>query len=183
MRPSQFDQDELARGMAVELEHTDDRALATEIAMDHLVEDPMYYRKLALLENPLRPPIRNGACVVIVRAGRVLAITHGHDHANLNLPGGGVEAGESFGQAAVRELMEETQVDGSAATLIPVHHRRGALAESVAFAALGDLRFPPMMFSRPFEGFVRWCAPADLLMPTCTHARSNLVTFSRLGLI
>lgn len=48
--PEDFDPDELARGVQVELEHTDDPELAKEIAMDHLVEDPAYYQKLALID-------------------------------------------------------------------------------------------------------------------------------------
>ena len=44
--PADFNAKELARGMAEEKEHTDDEATAQEIAMDHLAEDPQYYRKL-----------------------------------------------------------------------------------------------------------------------------------------
>lgn len=33
-------------GIEVEMEHTHDVAVATEIAMDHLAEDPIYYKKL-----------------------------------------------------------------------------------------------------------------------------------------
>lgn len=41
-----FDADELARGIKVEMEHTDDRKVAEEICKDHLSEDPQYYSKL-----------------------------------------------------------------------------------------------------------------------------------------
>ena len=41
-----FDQTELAKGIKVEREHTNSDALAKEIAMDHLTEDPHYYTKL-----------------------------------------------------------------------------------------------------------------------------------------
>jgi 2'-5' RNA ligase len=41
-----FDSGELQRGARHEMEHTDDWRLAKEIAMDHLAEDPDYYRKL-----------------------------------------------------------------------------------------------------------------------------------------
>lgn len=44
--PTSFDPAELRRGAMVELEHTSDLSVATEIAMDHLVEDPRYYDKL-----------------------------------------------------------------------------------------------------------------------------------------
>lgn len=44
--PKDFDQTELAKGIKVEREHTNSDALAKEIAMDHLTEDPHYYTKL-----------------------------------------------------------------------------------------------------------------------------------------
>lgn len=48
--PDQFDPADLQKGLQVELEHTKDHALAQEIAMDHLTEDPDYYNKLDELE-------------------------------------------------------------------------------------------------------------------------------------
>src|SRR3990167_5393607 len=45
--PSDFDHEQLEIGTAHELEHTDDSSIAAEIAMDHLIEDPEYYEKLA----------------------------------------------------------------------------------------------------------------------------------------
>lgn len=54
---SRFDQTELQRGAIVEREHTSDPDIAIRIAADHLVEDPLYYRKLARMErNPAVPP-------------------------------------------------------------------------------------------------------------------------------
>jgi len=49
--PSDFDQDKLDEGVKVELEHTSDRSIATEIAMDHLTEDQDYYSKLKEVEK------------------------------------------------------------------------------------------------------------------------------------
>lgn len=46
-RPSEFDLVQLRRGIQVEMEHTSDPKIAERIAMDHLVEDPLYYVKLA----------------------------------------------------------------------------------------------------------------------------------------
>jgi hypothetical protein len=51
---SDFDQDQLAKGAKVEMEHTDDPALAKEIAADHLAEFPNYYDALADMENKLK---------------------------------------------------------------------------------------------------------------------------------
>lgn len=40
------DADELAMGLTIEREHTDDPEVAMEIALDHLAEDPHYYSKM-----------------------------------------------------------------------------------------------------------------------------------------
>lgn len=60
--PEDFDPETLQEGIEVEKEHTDDSPIATEIAMDHMVEskkpgtDPIesdYYKELAKLEEKL----------------------------------------------------------------------------------------------------------------------------------
>jgi hypothetical protein len=50
-QPRDFNRKQLVRGRKVEREHTRNRTLAQEIAMDHLAEDPSYYRKLAKMER------------------------------------------------------------------------------------------------------------------------------------
>lgn len=42
---------QLAKGIETELEHTEDRALAKEIALDHIAEMPDYYDKLENMEK------------------------------------------------------------------------------------------------------------------------------------
>jgi hypothetical protein len=49
--PTDFDFDALDKGIKVELEHTKDRRMAMEIAMDHLSEDKSYYDKLEKMES------------------------------------------------------------------------------------------------------------------------------------
>lgn len=48
--PNQFDLEQLAEGVKEEMEHTSDPNVAAEIAMDHLIQDPDYYKKLKLVE-------------------------------------------------------------------------------------------------------------------------------------
>lgn len=48
---SHFDQKQLSIGIKHELEHTKDADLAKEIAKDHLIEDPDYYKKLVKMEK------------------------------------------------------------------------------------------------------------------------------------
>jgi hypothetical protein len=43
---SKVDAEELAKGIQTEMEHTEDREKAKQIALDHLAEDPQYYSKL-----------------------------------------------------------------------------------------------------------------------------------------
>ena len=49
--PSEFPKDKLRAGVKVEKEHTSVPAIAEEIAMDHLTEDPKYYKKLKRIEK------------------------------------------------------------------------------------------------------------------------------------
>ena len=51
MSPEDFDQKALREGIEEEMEHTSDPEIAKEIAMDHLMEDPDYYRKLKTIES------------------------------------------------------------------------------------------------------------------------------------
>ena len=69
--PSDFDFDALDKGMKHELEHTKDRNIAMEIAMDHLTEDKNYYDKLKKVEageektSMLRERIREGGASIL----------------------------------------------------------------------------------------------------------------------
>lgn len=60
--PSEVNTAELAIGVQVEMEHTNDSNVATEIALDHLMEDPEYYSKLvkAGLAKEFMPTTNSG---------------------------------------------------------------------------------------------------------------------------
>lgn len=49
--PADFKKPALKQGVSVESEHTKNKSLAKEIAMDHLSEDPSYYPKLKRMEK------------------------------------------------------------------------------------------------------------------------------------
>jgi hypothetical protein len=49
--PKDFDKKALAEGTRHEMEHTKDKKIAMEIAMDHLAEDSKYYEKLKQIEK------------------------------------------------------------------------------------------------------------------------------------
>lgn len=54
--PFDFSSASLRQGARVEGEHTKNRTLAKEIAMDHLTEDPKYYTKLRRMEKEAAEP-------------------------------------------------------------------------------------------------------------------------------
>jgi len=49
--PKDFNQDQLKKGIKVEMEHTTNPKIAREIAQDHLVEDKFYYTHLLAMEK------------------------------------------------------------------------------------------------------------------------------------
>jgi len=51
--PWEFNQEQLMKGIHVEMEHTGNIYVAMLIAMDHLAEIPNYYDLLALIEKHL----------------------------------------------------------------------------------------------------------------------------------
>jgi len=53
--PKDFPKPALKQGKKIESEHTSDKKIATEIAMDHLTEDPKYYKKLETIEKADKP--------------------------------------------------------------------------------------------------------------------------------
>ena len=48
--PKSFSPHQLKEGIKVEMEHTNSKAIAKEIAMDHLTEIPDYYTRLKNME-------------------------------------------------------------------------------------------------------------------------------------
>lgn len=66
-------------------------------------------------------PLRVRAAAVAVRDGRVLVVLRERDGRRYAvLPGGGVEPGETPQQACLRELREETGLDGEVVATLPV---------------------------------------------------------------
>ena len=73
-----YDKKALESGIKHEMEHTGDKALATKIAVDHLLEDPKYYEKLnkSGLENEgALTPLEAGYVEECGDMGAVMPIT------------------------------------------------------------------------------------------------------------
>jgi hypothetical protein len=56
---SNFDPKELKMGIEEEMEHTNDKKIAKEIAKDHLIEDPKYYSRMKLYDESVDPQTVN----------------------------------------------------------------------------------------------------------------------------
>lgn len=94
----------------------------------------------------------------------VLGISRDTNAVVVDLPGGHLERGESYEQAASRELAEETAIVIPPQHLEVLHHG----GEHVVFRPRADYAYviPPQLQSVPFEGVPGWYLPADLLRLT-----------------
>jgi hypothetical protein len=111
MSPVDFDPEHLDEGTQHELEHTTDKDMAREIAMDHLAEDPEYYKKLKEIEKGSDKETARGK--VHFKYGKV------HIRRHLNLPVGTILNGKmkirhyngSVGWVSIRGGMARSNTD------------------------------------------------------------------------
>lgn len=127
-------------------------------------------------EEAVHEPQPTSVCVLVTDpVGRVLAVSRGIDLNDLNLPGGGIEPGESPEDAARRELEEETGL--IAGKMIQVHLGQSNTKMCAAFRALthtGNIQ-------SSYEGKAMWVEPEDLLGGT--FGTYFQVLSSKLGII
>lgn len=118
------------------------------------------------------------ACVLMRCGDRVLAISRGEDLEDLGLPGGRVEPGESVAYGAMREMFEETGVE--LVGVRPLFTARSDMHMTTTFEPIGLARWPSMLASNPFEGYVMWAEPGDLCRVTSSHAPYQRALFAHL---
>jgi 8-oxo-dGTP pyrophosphatase MutT (NUDIX family) len=109
--------------------------------------------------------------------GEVLAVSRKNDHADLGLPGGSVEPGETFDEAAVRETLEEVGVKILKMRDVFDHPCRVHYAHT--FLAIEHEGEP-----RSMEGaWVGWVKPEALLEPHCSFREYNRALFEALDML
>ena len=96
-KPEDFDQEQLAAGTKIEMEHTNNSKIAREIAMDHLTEDKDYYKKLKVIEkNEKIDNEHSHVGKVISRAGKyVVKKPNGEMHSLPNEQHGKILSGQN----------------------------------------------------------------------------------------
>lgn len=148
-KPDDFPATALMQGRRVESEHTSNKSLATEIAMDHLTEDPSYYKKLEKVEKSaglmdiLKTPIPgtkdwfiNTGKSTLQGAGKVTGALKRRPMAGTRTSGGVTSIGADelkrlgFGDITKRafKLQGHTQFQGLP---LAIENRKGSTREGV----------------------------------------------------
>jgi len=131
-------------------------------------------------------PTKRAACTLIQnpRNGNVISISRGQDIRDWALPGGELETPERPHETARRELYEETGIR------VPQHSRFLKIFEKISrehltsvFVIHGQIEFPEVMGSKPFEGYVTSLPPAELCKPSCSFADFHLELFRYTGIL
>jgi 8-oxo-dGTP pyrophosphatase MutT (NUDIX family) len=123
---------------------------------------------------PPDPALPIAAGVLVIRDdGRVLAVSRGADLTDWGLPFGQGEPGEDPRTIALRELHEETGLDGE--LIEPIYEAQAGTRWAITFLArvTGELRSSD-------EGEAAWVDYDRLTAPTSRHAEYNRAVLRQL---
>ena len=127
---------------------------------------------------------KRAVSTIVYRRGLVLAISRGTNTSDWNIPGGKVDPGEGLADAAARELYEETGVlVPYRRQLEPIYEHKVHTHVCTCFWVSGELLFPEVMGSNPFEGYVAWARPEDLLTEKSRFHRHTREAFRAAGIV
>jgi len=112
---NRYPKPELREGAHHELEHTNEKPVAKQIAKDHLEEDRHYYTHLGEAKLAFRLGFEKRAegkavaCVALLHGGKIL-MGKRRDNLKFTNPGGHLNPGEAPLAGAVREVREESGI-------------------------------------------------------------------------
>jgi 8-oxo-dGTP pyrophosphatase MutT (NUDIX family) len=90
----------------------------------------------------LKSSDRGHAQVVLINEdGLICLVSRKDDHSDFGLPGGKVDKGENYEQAAIREVKEETGLDIKNLTLIFAMHRKGKMGHTFLAEHTGEINY------------------------------------------
>jgi 8-oxo-dGTP pyrophosphatase MutT (NUDIX family) len=132
---------------------------------------------ISLYKKSNKDTLRRGSCVLTFNAeGKVLAVSRKNDKNDYGLPGGKVEADETHGQAAIRELKEETGLDmTNPCQVFSIDDGLGYYA----VVYIGDVS--GTIHTSDNEGQVSWVYP-KVLTENCSFASYNTKLFNSIGI-
>lgn len=142
--PEDFDPEQLALGIKIELEHTKDKSLAREIAMDHLKEDSRYYTELLKMEGTLEK-----AAIGLTSFQESLSTGFDDQHGSEVLSHKG--SPQNPGLKRDQEAGEETDFLGAASDIVDVPPKN----EKYKKKELKGKEFDPYTFFRFLDGDIR----------------------------
>jgi len=103
--------------------------------------------------------IKGGAMSLILHDGKVLGVSRKDNHADMGLPGGKLEPGETFEEAVIRETKEETGEDIRVISEIFERVEDNFVAKTFLCEIIGDI---PEVFNTTESGRVAWVTWEDL---------------------
>lgn len=125
--------------------------------------------------------LKRAATIFFVQDGKVLAISRKNNYSDFGLPGGGCEENETFLDAAVRELKEETTLRCYDPKFVFERKDNDHIVQTFkADKVFGSIPSDDFQKKRG-EGIVRWLFPVDLIIGSFGEYNKNL--FKVLGIM
>jgi 8-oxo-dGTP pyrophosphatase MutT (NUDIX family) len=122
--------------------------------------------------------MRKAATTLIIDRGQVLSVSRLDDHADIGLPGGKLDPGESCEEAAIRETLEETGI--RVISMIHVFECDDGCGYYVHTFLVTEWEGVPRARE---SSMVQWVAPESMLTEQCSFRAFNRALFETVGLI